>query len=73
MFNSILFPIYIYMGSIFSISAVLSYRLHKENKLKNTYKLLKKKSRKNNICSNVSNGKYVIKVLPHIKLPFQGI
>ena len=39
------------MGSIFSISAVLSYRLHKENEMKNTYTLLKKKYRKNQIIN----------------------
>lgn len=61
------------MGSVFSISAVLAYRLHKENEMKNTYKLLKRKCKKNNICYNVSNGKYVIKVLSHVKLPFKGI
>ena len=61
------------MGSVFSISAVLSYRLHKENEMKNTYTLLKRRCRKNNICNNVSNGKYVIKVLSHVKLPFEGI
>ncbi len=71
MFNSILFHYYIYMGN--SLSLVLSYRLHKENNLENTYKLLKRKSRKNNMCNNVSNGKYVIKVLSHVKLPFEGI
>ena len=56
-----------------SLSLVLSYRIHKENEIKNTYKLLKKKCKKNNICNNVSNGKYVIKVLSHVKLPFEGI
>ena len=29
-----------------SLSLVLSYRLHKENKLENTYKLLKKNAKK---------------------------
>ena len=61
------------MGSIFSISAVLSYRLHKENQINNNYILLKKKCKKKNIYNNVSNGKYVIKVLSHVKLPFEGI
>ena len=71
MFNSILFHYYIYMGN--SLSLVLSYRLHKENNLKNTYKLLKNKSRKNNICNNVSNGKFFIKILSNTKLPLKGI
>ena len=71
MFNSILFHYYIYMGN--SLSIVMAYRIHKENEIKNTYKLLKKKCKKNNICNNVSNGKYVIKVLSHVKLPFEGI
>ncbi len=61
------------MGSVFSISAVLSYRLHKENQMKNEYTLLKRKCRKNNICNNVSNGKYFVKVLSYAKLPFQTI
>ncbi len=61
------------MGSVFSISAVLSYRLHKENQINNNYTLLKRKCRKKNIYNNVSNGKYVIKVLSHVKLPFEGV
>ena len=56
-----------------SLSLVLSYRLHKENKLENTYKLLKRKARKNNMCNNVSNGKFFIKILSNTKLPFEGI
>ena len=56
-----------------SLSLVLSYRLHKENNLENTYKLLKKKARKNNICNNVSNGKFFIKILSNTKLPLKGI
>ena len=71
MFNSILFHYYIYMGN--SLSLVLSYRLHKENNLENTYKLLKNKSRKNNICNNVSNGKFIVKILSNTKLPFKSI
>ncbi len=71
MFNSILFHYYIYMGN--SLSLVLSYRLHKENNLENTYKLLKRKSRKNNICNNVSNGEFIVKILSNTKLPFKVI
>ena len=56
-----------------SLSLVLSYRLHKENNLENTYKLLKRKSRKNNICNNVSNGKFFIKILSNTKLPLKAI
>ena len=71
MFNSILFHYYIYMGN--SLSLVMSYRLHKENTFENTYKLLKKKARKNNICNNVSNGEFFIKILSNAKLPLKGI
>lgn len=56
-----------------SLSIVLSYRLHKESKLENTYKLLKKRARKNNICNNVSNGEFFIKILSNAKLPLKGI
>lgn len=56
-----------------SLSMVMAYRLHKENEMKNTYKLLKRKARKNNICNNVSNGKFFVKILSNTKLPFEGI
>ena len=56
-----------------SLSLVLSYRLHKENNLENTYKLLKRKARKNNIYNNVSNGKFIVKILSNTKLPFKSI
>ena len=56
-----------------SLSLVLSYRLHKESKLENTYKLLKRKTRKNNICNNVSNGEFIVKILSNTKLPFKVI
>ncbi len=56
-----------------SLSLVLSYRLHKENTFENTYKLLKKKARKNNICNNVSNGEFIVKILSNTKLPFKSI
>ena len=56
-----------------SLSMVMAYRLHKENEIKNTYKLLKRKARKNNICNNVSNGKFFVKILSNTKLPFEGI
>ena len=61
------------MGSVFSLSAVLTYRLHKENEMKNTYTLLKRKCRKNNICNNVSNGEFIVKILSNTKLPFKSI
>ena len=56
-----------------NLSLVMAYRLHKENKMKNTYKLLKRKARKNNICNNVSNGEFVVKILSYTKLPFKII
>ena len=56
-----------------SLSMVMAYRLHKENEIKNTYKLLKRKARKNNICNNVSNGKFIVKILSNTKLPFKSI
>ena len=56
-----------------SLSMVMAYRLHKENEMKNTYKFLKRKARKNNICNNVSNGKFFVKILSNTKLPFEGI
>ena len=56
-----------------SLSLVLSYRLHKENTFENTYKLLKKKARKNNICNNVSNGEFIVKILSNTKLPSKVI
>ena len=56
-----------------SLSMVMAYRLHKENEMKNTYKLLKRKARKNNICNNVSNGKFFVKILSNTKLPFKSI
>ena len=56
-----------------SLSLVLSYRLHKENNLENNYKLLKRKARKNNICNNVSNGEFIVKILSNTKLPFKVI
>ena len=56
-----------------SLSIVMAYRLHKENEIKKTYKLLKRKARKNNICNNVSNGKFFVKILSNTKLPFKSI
>ena len=56
-----------------SLSIVMAYRLHKESKLENTYKLLKKRARKNNICNNVSNGEFIVKILSNTKLPFKSI
>ncbi len=56
-----------------SLSIVLTYRLHKETESKTAYNLLKRKCIKNNMCNNVSNGKYFIEVMSHVKLPFQDI